>query len=175
VSVLKELLLLMENNYGKGNLNQFCGRWVSRSTVLNRKGTVLILLRPVAGTKWPVPLAGRVFLVIGWSAGPRRLRALGSNYIKNERGPGSMYNFKLKKISVGSVFKFSLITGMLLGFILGLLMGIVATFIPQESGMAFGGGIVGGILLGLLYGLLIAVVNAIYTFVFNFNSAIKTE
>ena len=76
-----------------------------------------------------------------------------------------MYNFKLKKISVASVFKFSLSAGLLLGGIFGIILGLISSVAPKSIG--FEGGFIGGVLAGLFYGLLIAVANAFYTYVFN--------
>jgi len=81
-----------------------------------------------------------------------------------------MWNYKIKKISVLSTFKFTLIYGVLFGTFLGIVFGLFSGLMAT-SFRFFGFSILGGFFAGLLYGVSFSFVSSLSVFIFNIISA----
>lgn len=69
-----------------------------------------------------------------------------------------MYNYRIKRISACSVFKYVTIVGLITGGAWGLAFGLLSRDMV---------GIPGGLFLGCIFGLVNGIVASIYTFLFN--------
>lgn len=76
-----------------------------------------------------------------------------------------MFNYRITRVHVGSVFKYTAIIGLIIGSIWGLFLGLLArTFV----------GILEGLFFGLVFGLVNGIFASIYAILFNsFASSLK--
>lgn len=79
-----------------------------------------------------------------------------------------MWNYKLRKISVLSVFKFMLLYGIIIGAILGFLGGLFSFAVPRYMGY----GVFGGLFIGVVYGVFMALFSAVGAWFFNIISGL---
>ncbi|MCL6615039.1 MAG: DUF3566 domain-containing protein [Firmicutes bacterium] len=90
-----------------------------------------------------------------------------------------MKNYEIKRIKVGSVFKFNLCVGFVFGLVIGmvfLIMGYTLRDLGLELGtlegpVEIGAGILGAILASALEGLMLGAIGAILAFLYNLFAA----
>lgn len=80
-----------------------------------------------------------------------------------------MWNYKIKKISVLSVFKFTFLYGIIIGAIFGLIGGLLGSI---GDARLFGMGIFGGLLFGIIYGIILSLFSALGAWLFNLISVV---
>ncbi|TCW41892.1 hypothetical protein EDC21_10351 [Thermohydrogenium kirishiense] len=80
-----------------------------------------------------------------------------------------MWNYKIKRVSVLSVFKFTLLYGIIIGAVFSFIGGLLGSIGDAKF---FGMGIFGGLIFGIIYGIILSLFSTFGTWLFNLISGI---